>query len=155
MTDKKNIPAKIGAPTKYREDFPRMAYVSCADAGTTNLMLARLFGVSKDTICQWQREYPGFSDSLKKGRDEYDTAVVEKNLLKRANGYKTIEVTKEFDESGNLKAIKNVHKSVAPDVTAQIFWLKNRHPDRWRDTRHLGGSVDIRITHEEALEALG
>jgi len=26
---------------------------------------------------------------------------------------------------------------MAPDVTAQIFWLKNRRPDLWRDaSRH-------------------
>ena len=26
-----------------------------------------------------------------------------------------------------------IAKHVAPDTTAQIFWLKNRRPDRWRD----------------------
>ena len=24
-------------------------------------------------------------------------------------------------------------KEVVPDTTAQIFWLKNRKPDKWRD----------------------
>lgn len=24
-------------------------------------------------------------------------------------------------------------KEVVPDVTAQIFWLKNRKPEKWRD----------------------
>lgn len=28
-------------------------------------------------------------------------------------------------------------KEIAPDTTAQIFWLKNRKPDMWRDKRNL------------------
>lgn len=30
---------------------------------------------------------------------------------------------------------KEIEKEVAPDVTAQIYWLKNRVPERWRDQR--------------------
>lgn len=26
---------------------------------------------------------------------------------------------------------------MAPDVTAQIFWLKNRMPEQWRDKREV------------------
>ena len=28
-----------------------------------------------------------------------------------------------------------VEKEVVPDTTAQIFWLKNRKPEEWRDKR--------------------
>jgi hypothetical protein len=36
------------------------------------------------------------------------------------------------------------YRAIVPlDVTAQIFWLKNRRPDRWRDVqKHEHGSVD-------------
>lgn len=36
-------------------------------------------------------------------------------------------------------------KEVAPEVGAQIFWLKNRRPDRWRDKQDVqhSGSMDI------------
>lgn len=45
-------------------------------------------------------------------------------------------------------------KDVAPDVTAQIFWLKNRKPDVWRDKQqveHSGGVTNtvIDLTAEE------
>ena len=36
-------------------------------------------------------------------------------------------------QDGELTLTKRVHKSVVPDVAAQIFWLKNRRPDKWRD----------------------
>lgn len=39
--------------------------------------------------------------------------------------------------------IKTVVKQVVPDTTAQIFWLKNRKPEQWRDKRDV--SVDGKI----------
>ncbi|AJO24794.1 Phage protein [Heyndrickxia coagulans] len=35
-------------------------------------------------------------------------------------------------------------KEVAPDVTAQIFWLKNRRPDKWRDKQDIEHSGSIK-----------
>ena len=32
---------------------------------------------------------------------------------------------------------KRVRKQVVPDTTAQIFWLKNRKPEEWRDKREI------------------
>lgn len=39
----------------------------------------------------------------------------------------------EEQNEGALVVTKKVTKEVVPDVTAQIFWLKNRKPDKWRD----------------------
>ena len=34
-------------------------------------------------------------------------------------------------------------KQVIPDTTAQIFWLKNRKPEEWRDKREVDSKVEI------------
>jgi len=41
-------------------------------------------------------------------------------------------------------------KEVSPDVTAQIFWLKNRRPGKWRDKQEIGhsGSVEVNNPYE-------
>lgn len=41
-------------------------------------------------------------------------------------------------------------KEVAPDTTAQIFWLKNRRPLQWRDKRDIehSGGVTQEIRHD-------
>lgn len=39
------------------------------------------------------------------------------------------------DNNGELVVTKTVTKEVVPDTTAQIFWLKNRRPDLWRDRK--------------------
>jgi len=43
-------------------------------------------------------------------------------------------------------------KEVSPDVTAQIFWLKNRKPAVWRDKQELEHSG--KLQHQVALEEL-
>ena len=49
-------------------------------------------------------------------------------MLRRALGYEYDEVTFEDGDE-----VKRVRKQVVPDTTAQIFWLKNRKPEDWRD----------------------
>jgi hypothetical protein len=47
-------------------------------------------------------------------------------------------------------------KHVAPDTTAQIFWLKNRRPEEWRDRQeihhHLTSAEDLAAARKRALE---
>jgi hypothetical protein len=56
------------------------------------------------------------------------------------------------DFSGELITTKEVTKEVQPDTTAQIFWLKNRRPDRWRDKRDV--SVDGEINTNNPFQGL-
>lgn len=53
-------------------------------------------------------------------------------MLKRALGYNYTEETIETLVDGSEK-YKTVTKHMAGDITAQIFWLKNRRPDKWKD----------------------
>lgn len=45
-----------------------------------------------------------------------------------------------------------VQKEVPPDVTAQIFWLKNRRPDLWRDKQDL--NVEGNINHDNPFDGI-
>ncbi|BBI32355.1 transposase [Cohnella abietis] len=44
-----------------------------------------------------------------------------------------------------MMLVEEKTKEVSPDTTAQIFWLKNRRPDKWRDKQEVNhsGSVDV------------
>jgi hypothetical protein len=37
---------------------------------------------------------------------------------------------------------------VPPDVTAAIFWLKNRRKEDWKDKHEIGGDPNTPIKHE-------
>jgi len=115
--------------------------------GLTDEQIAHNVGVSRSTLNDWKKKYPDISDALKKGKEVIDLQV-ENALLKRALGYEYEEVTKEsqWNEKINkyeLVITKSVKKRQVPDTTAQIFWLKNRRPDKWRDKQDVEHTGDM------------
>ena len=146
----------MGRPTEYKDDYPRMAEVACREGGFTNPKLGKLFGVSAATIHTWGKLYPEFLDAIKRGKDDWDTLKVEKTLLKRAMGFSYTETTQEPAKLGSkeMTVTKKVKKLVVPDTTAQIFWLKNRQPARWRDTKNIehSGEVGLKQRTDEELD---
>ena len=45
-----------------------------------------------------------------------------------------------------MEVTKTVRKEVQGDTTAQIFWLKNRRPEQWRDKRDVSVEGEISTT---------
>ena len=95
--------------------------------GLTQQQIANNLGISIDTLIENKKKYSEFNNALKKGKEVIDFEV-ENALLKRALGY---EYEEETYENGILT--KKVKKQVPPDTIAQIFWLKNRKPNNWKD----------------------
>ena len=98
-----------------------------AKNGLTDEQIAENIGINRTTLYDWKKKEANIADALKKGKEVIDFEV-ENALLKRALGY---EYEEETYENGILT--KKVKKQVAPDTTAQIFWLKNRKKEQWRE----------------------
>jgi len=146
------------AKTKYNENFPVLAE-GYAREGLIDVEIAKKLGISKNTFYKYISKYNDFRDSIKRGKRPVDFEV-ESKLLQRAKGYKyketkTIYLTTPQEiaraKKGGLE-VKNLalrqevtEKEVIPDVTAQIFWLKNRKPDEWRDVKGIDGKMKISI----------
>lgn len=152
---KKKSKKKVGRHTKYKPIFAKEAEKLCQEKGYTDKNLAVHFKVSEATINNWKHEFLEFLESLKKGKDDFDSRVVEQSLLKRAVGYSYVETTRELDGGyegdvegdadiavQTLVVTKKVNKHMAPDVTAQIFWLKNRRPQRWSDVKEVEHRIE-------------
>ena len=135
-----------GQPTRYKPEYVEQVY-KLTVKGLTDKDLADLFKVREQTVNNWKNKYPEFFESLKRGKDEFDSNVIEKSLARRASGYQYTETTKAINKEGKMVIIKEVVKEIAPDPTSIIFWLKNRRPDRWRDVQH----VEATLTIEEIL----
>lgn len=108
-----------------------------ARAGLTDKEIAENMKIAYSTFRVWRDKNSALSAALKESKDIADFNV-ENSLYKRANGYEYTEVTKEIKmnpKTGNyeLMITKEVTKQIVPDTTAQIFWLKNRQPDKWRE----------------------
>lgn len=106
--------------------------------GLTQEQIAHNMGVSENTLITWKKRSPLIFEALKKGKEVVDR-IVENALFKRACGYDWTETTtvRTFDKTGKQtgESVKEVTKHVSPDTTAQIFWLKNRKPEEWRDRK--------------------
>lgn len=115
-----------------------------ARRGLTDKEIAHNVGVSERQFTRWKNDYPSILSALKRGKEITDL-IVEGALYKRACGYEYEEITTEIEdlppnkkgEVRQKKHIKKTKKFVPPDVTAQIFWLKNRRPDLWRDKQNV------------------
>lgn len=111
--------------------------------GLTDEQIADNIGISRSTLNSWKDKYSDISDTLKRGKEVVDRQV-ENSLFERALGgtrevRKTFKVKeKYYDDHGKLcekeKLVQATDEVYIPgDTTAQIFWLKNRKPDKWRD----------------------
>src|SRR5215472_14801761 len=150
-----------GRPSTYRAEYAEQAANYCK-LGATDADLANCFRVGISTIKRWQATYPEFRSALKGGKDEADDCV-ERSLYQRAIGFE-YDTVKVFNANGRPLVVPYRH-AVPPDVTAQIFWLKNRRPERWRDVhKHEHGGIDafdqmsadeIRQFIAEETQALG
>lgn len=130
--------------------------------GLTDEQIAKNLGIAYSTFREYKKKYSALSAALKKGKEVIDFEV-ENALLKRALGYEYEEVTKERilkkDEHGKpltdihgfpiyeMVVTKTVKKEVTPDTTAQIFWLKNRKSEEWRDKRDVEHSGNMNVNN--------
>ena len=119
--------------------------------GLTDEQIANNIGIGKSTFYRWQEQFREFREALKRGKAPVDLEV-ENALLKRALGYEYEETITEVEELAGGKQKKHIRKVVKhmpPDTTAQIFWLKNRRPDKWRDKIE-----NVQTVGNELLESL-
>lgn len=114
----------VGRPAKYEPDWmPGRAQELCV-CGATDEEIADEFGIDVRTLYRWRNAYPEFRQALKLGKDEPDDRI-ERSLYQQAM-------------EGN--------------VTAQIFWLKNRRRREWQDGQVVKHELP---TAEEVQQAMG
>lgn len=120
-----------------------MLLTAWARDGLSDEQLARKIGISTSTLYEWKKRHQEISEALARGKEPVDIEV-ENALLKSALGHtvtvkKPIKVKKVQMKVGEgrieTETIEYADEEVyiPPNSVAQIFWLKNRRPDKWRD----------------------
>lgn len=137
-----------GRPTKYRPEYVEQALKLCL-LGHIDTELAKYFDIEESTLNLWKNAHPEFMEAIKAGREEADAKVAER-LYHRAKGYSHPE-EKIFCHNGEIVRAETT-KHYPPDTAAAFIWLKNRHPERWRDRREVDANVNH--TFEQLLDDL-
>lgn len=83
--------------------------------GLTYEQIANNMGIDVTTLREWRKKEPTISTTLKKGKEVVDFEV-ENALLKSA---------------------------LEGNVTAQIFWLKNRKKEQWREKQEYSNDQEL------------
>lgn len=137
--------------------------------GLTDEQIACNMGICRDTLNEWKKKYSVISDTLKKNKEIVDTQV-ENALLQKALGInktikKPIKVKEvKYDCGKRISEKEHIEYAdeeiyIPPDTTAQIFWLKNRKPEDWRDKKDVSvegniNSVVFTMSDEELNERI-
>jgi len=141
-------------PTKYNKEYNMQAY-KLALLGATDVELADFFEVNQDTIYEWKKTHPKFSESIKDGKIKADYCVAHK-LYDKAIGPEWIEeqAFKVKRESYNAEGKKETFEEVIvvpvtrrapPDTPAISLWLRNRNPERWKDKVDVEGELKLKF----------
>lgn len=111
--------------------------------GLTDEEIASRMGINVRSLYNWKNKDVRIFQALKRGKEVSDIEV-ENALRKKALGFRESEQvvstrkTVEYENGRRVRevsepVITEVEKYYPPDTTAQIFWLKNRKPEQWRD----------------------
>lgn len=106
-----------------------------------------------ETIETKNRQKEAFLTSLERGSsisESCEAANVSRATIwrwrKRSKGFnnKTLSIidsrTQSVEDALYASALKG-------NVTAQIFWLKNRASDRWKDVKEVAGSLELNFAN--------
>jgi hypothetical protein len=117
--------------------------------GLIEKQIAKNMGAAESTLRNWKNIFPEIAEALRKGKEVVDREV-ENALYKSALGFmqkvkKPVRIKEVEYDPKNGRKIRESEKWVQveeevyipPQVTAQIFWLKNRKPDQWREKNDL------------------
>jgi hypothetical protein len=147
---------KLGRPSTFKPEYVEQARKLCL-LGHTDQEIAEFFGITRRGFDKWKVKNPSLVRTLKAAKEGADNRV-ERSLYNRAVGY-SYDAVKIFLPAGTKTPVYAPYvEHVPPDVTAQIFWLKNRDPAHWRDAwqlEHVTGKYvisDKPITEEQWIK---
>ncbi|MBE6646108.1 MAG: hypothetical protein E7611_00535 [Ruminococcaceae bacterium] len=137
--------ARQGSYKKWCDRYGFETIRRLAEEGFSDEEIAERCGLTFDVFQRWRKKYAKFRDAIEIGRKEADFSVVEA-LYKKATGYsvktnKTHKLKRVDYDPDTGKKVKEYEELavgfdesyVPPDLKAEIFWLKNRQPCRWKE----------------------
>lgn len=115
------------------------------DIQVENALLKRALGYSynEDKYISVPMDLAEYTEKLEQYMNMYKFEHPE------ATDSELILVRERFPKTKEVLVERKV-KEVVPDTTAQIFWLKNRRPDRWRDKQDMELSGEVKSTNPYA-----
>lgn len=114
--------------------------------GLSNEQIAANMNINVGTLYDWLNKYSELHEAYKKG-DEVSTYEIENKLYKSAIGYDVEEMDiqeTEYPDGTKVITKKKHRRHIPANIAAQIFILKNRRPDKWKEKPVADDTQDIK-----------
>lgn len=139
-----------GRPTLFKESYVDQVY-RLALLGLTDAEMAKIFGVTEQTLNNWKPEHPDFFESMTKGKEIADSDVAA-SLYERACGYTHDAV--HFSMWAGKVTETTYDKHYPPETAAAKMWLTNRQPHLWRNKVEVKQEITDPFPPVEVLDAI-
>jgi hypothetical protein len=147
-----NFERRSTTPRKYNPKiFPRSAKF-LAQRGATQAEIAQCFNVSTRVLQHWLTIYPELREAVTVGNEAFDSRV-ERSLAEQAIGY-FVDIPVYVTTSKKVTEIGVKRQYFPPNVTAGIYWTKNRMPEKWRDVQRHDVTATVLKSSDELRQAL-
>jgi len=163
------------AHTVYNAKYHPQLLKFMTRSGMTKEEIAAELHLHVSLISEWKSKYPKIAEALNENKDFTDSLVEDsllKNALGYSYEEKSIEIEELIlgNENGNgngngngkgngngdgeleisrtrllKRRTRTTVKIALPNTTSQIFWLKNRQPDRWREKKELSFPDGVKL----------
>lgn len=143
--------ARVGRKPKYKEWLTPDGLQKIrewAEEGLYEQQIAKdKVGIAPQTWCEWKNRFPELDEAVKEGQRKADKEVVNA-VFRAAVGFTVSDEKVEVQEGPTGRTVKksSVKRTFAPNMTAAIFWLKNRDPEGWKDFR---GLIEVEKSERE------
>lgn len=155
MPEMADLPVSTRGTVSYNASYvPKILLLT--KLGHSNEEIETILGISNRTLKRWLVKHPKFQDAYDQGKAIFDYGVQD-TLLQRAMGYeyKEVKIVEGVDAKGNTYNYTTTSiKVMPPDVTAQIFWLKNRHRSHWADVNKRETTLSLDVNNTLKMEGL-
>lgn len=124
-----------GRPSKYESEIkPKLEFIPALVAyGFNQEQIAKCLGINADTLYEYKKKYPEFSEALDK-KDQI--AEVEKTFFNRLTGkYKAVREVEELNrETGKLELVKRERYELPLNEGAYKYYLTIMSPKKWKES---------------------
>ncbi|MDD4924296.1 MAG: hypothetical protein PHF74_05625 [Dehalococcoidales bacterium] len=134
---------KVGRPKHILTDMEVNKILALYQEGKTDAQVAKVLGLPRVTFLDALKNTTGLTDTIKKIKETPDHRV-EMALFERALGYDH-KAVQFFCYEGVIMSEEYV-KHYPPEVSACVFWLCNRQPERWKNVQKI--DVEGQVTHK-------
>ena len=143
-----------GRNSRWNEETRRLT-LELYKRGMTDADVCAVLNISTYTIHNWKKKNPDYFQEVQDWREKADREI-EKCLRDRAKGWigKEDKIVMVYDreQKQSVPKVITINKYYPPDTTAAIFWLKNRHPDRWQDRQQVDANLHIQVSRKHYKE---